>query len=416
MLLVNYGMVYTMEGSVYERGYVLCKGNKILEVGEDFSKSKYASKEKDIQQIDATGCIVMPGILEAHCHVGITEEQKGLEGDDCNEITNPITPQLRAIDAINPMDAAFKNAMEAGITGLMVGPGSSNVVGGQFAFIKTHGRCMDEMIVKAPAAMKVAFGENPKKNYGGQGNMPSTRMAIAAMLREELTNAREYAKGRGALEDNSNKDNGSKENSDQSDWGDENQKGTTDMDFCLEPWIPVLKGEIPLKAHVHRTDDILTAIRIGKEFGLQVTLDHCSEGHLILDEIKQSGYSAIVGPAMTSRNKIEVRNVDFKTPGELQQAGVTVAITTDHPVTLIQYLPICAGMAVKKGMEYIEALKAITINPARICGVDDCVGSLKPGKDADIAIFNGNPLEVATENLYTIINGQVVWDKKASDK
>lgn len=410
MLLIRRGTVYTMEGPVYEKGYVLCKENKIVEVGEDFSKSKYASREEDMEVIDATDCMVMPGILEAHCHVGITEEQKGLEGDDCNEGTNPITPQLRAIDAINPMDAAFKNAMEAGITGLMVGPGSSNVVGGQFAFVKTHGRCIDDMLVKTPTAMKVAFGENPKKTYGGQGNIPSTRMAIAAMLREELSKAKEYAISRGELEDTAAKEN----------VGDacvgESKTDALQVDFCLEPWIPVLKGEIPLKAHVHRTDDILTAIRIGKEFELNVTLDHCSEGHLIIEEIKKSGYAAIVGPAMTSRNKIEVRNVDFKTPGELQKAGITVAITTDHPVTLIQYLPICAGMAVKKGMDYMEALKAITINPAKICGVADRVGSLKEGKDSDIAIFDGNPLEVATQNLYTIIDGQVVWDKNSSDK
>ncbi len=388
MLLVDHGTVYTMEGPVLKGGYVLCRDDKILEVGEDFSKSAYRGQEKEMEYIDASHCIVMPGIIEAHCHVGITEEQKGLEGDDCNEVTDPITPQLRAIDAINPMDAAFANAMEAGITGLMVGPGSSNVVGGQFAFVKTYGRCIDEMIVKAPAAMKVAFGENPKKNYGSQGNTPSTRMAIAAMLREELTKAREYAKNRQEKE----------------------------LDFRLEPWLPVLSGEIPMKAHVHRTDDILTAIRIGREFGLDVTLDHCSEGHLIREEIADSGYSAIVGPAMTSRNKIEVRYVDFKTPGELREFGVPVAITTDHPVTLIQYLPLCAGMAVKKGMDYMQALEAITISAARICRVDDRVGSLRPGKDADLAVFSGNPLEIFTDNLYTVINGKVVWDKKASDK
>lgn len=397
MLCIHGGKVYTMEGEVYDCGYVLCKGMKILEVGEDISKSKYAKQWESMERIDVGGCIVMPGFLEAHCHVGITEEQKGMEGDDCNEGTNPITPQLRGLDAINPMDAGFQNAMEAGITGLMIGPGSANVVGGQFAFVKTHGRSIDEMVVKEPAAMKVAFGENPKNNYGTEGNSPSTRMAIAAMLRQELTKAMAYAQKRKASEA-------------------DNKPFADGIDFCLEPWIPVLNGDIPIKAHVHRADDILTAIRIGKEFHLRMTLDHCSEGHLILDEIQKSGYSAIVGPAMTSRNKIEVKYVDFKTPGELQKAGVTVAITTDHPVTLIQYLPICAGMAVKKGMDYMEALKAITINPAKICGVDDRLGSLVAGKDADLAVFNGDPLAVATDAVYTIINGQVVWDKNSSDK
>lgn len=411
MLLINHGTIYTMEGPVYEDGYILCEGKTILEVGERWEESRYyrtactngilqggkadcvesgknieeQTNDRQLHEIDATGCIVTPGLIEAHCHVGITEEKKGIEGDDCNEVTNPVTPHLRAIDAINPMDAAFQNALKAGITGLMIGPGSANVVGGQFAFVKTHGRRIDDMIVKAPAAMKVAFGENPKTNYGNQGNMPSTRMGIAALLREELTKASNYLQ--------------------------QKKEGKIEQpDIRMEAWEPVFRGEIPLKAHVHRTDDILTAIRIGKEFGLGVTLDHCSEGHLIWKEIADSGYPAIVGPAMTSRNKIEVQYVDFKTPGELAHAGVATAITTDHPVTLIQYLPLCAGMARKKGMTFMEALSAITITAARICRVDDRVGSLRAGKDADIAIFDGNPMEVFTENKYTILNGTVVWD------
>lgn len=385
MLLINHAKVYTMENDViYEDGYILCKDKKILETGARFADSSYYGA-KEIEEYDASGCIAMPGLLEAHCHVGITEEQKGMEGNDCNETTEPVTPQLRAIDAINPMDSAFKSAMEAGITGLMIGPGSSNVVGGQFAFVKTYGRCIDRMIVKAPAAMKVAFGENPKNNYGGQSMMPSTRMTIAAMLREELTDAREYARKK-----------------------EQNDSGFA-IDFCKESWLPVLRKEIPLKAHVHRTDDIQTAIRIAKEFDLDMTLDHCSEGHLISEEIKESGFPAIVGPAMTTRNKIEVKYVDFKTPGELAKAGVPVAITTDHPVTLIQHLPHCAGMAVKKGMAYMQALKAITINAARICRVDGRLGSLAPGKDADIAVFDGDPLSLQTNTVATIIDGSIVW-------
>lgn len=385
MLLINHARVYTMENDViFEDGYILCKDKIIVETGAHFADSSYYGA-KEIEEFDASGCIAMPGLLEAHCHVGITEEQKGMEGNDCNETTEPVTPQLRAIDAINPMDSAFKSAMEAGITGLMIGPGSSNVVGGQFAFVKTYGRCIDRMIVKAPAAMKVAFGENPKNNYGGQSMMPSTRMAIAAMLREELTDAREYGR--------------KKEQS-----GDD-----FTIDFRKEAWLPVLRKEIPLKAHVHRADDIQTAIRVAKEFDLDMTLDHCSEGHLISEEIKESGFPAIVGPAMASRNKIEVKYVDFKTPGALAKDGVAVAITTDHPVTLIQHLPHCAGMAVKKGMEYMEALKAITITAARICRVDDRLGSLTPGKDADIAVFDGDPLSLQTNTVATIIDGSIVW-------
>lgn len=390
MLLINHGTIQTMEGSCFQDGYVLCEQGKILETGADFDRSSYRKQISGEEVLEARGMLVMPGLVEAHCHVGITEEKKGKEGDDCNEGTNPVTPQLRALDAVNPMDSAFKNALQAGITGLMVGPGSSNVVGGQFVFIKTYGRCIDDMVVLQPAAMKVAFGENPKNNYGMNGNIPSTRMAIAAMLREELTKARIYAQKR--------------------------KTNQAEFDFCLEPWIPVLEKRIPMKAHVHRTDDILTAIRIGKEFDLDVTLDHCSEGHLIIDEIVASGYPAIVGPAMTARNKIEVQYVDFKTVGELQRAGVTVAVTTDHPVTLIQYLPICAGMAAREGMEMENALRAVTIDAARICRVDDRLGSIRAGKDADLAIFDGNPMEVFSRNRYTIVNGEIAYDASVKDK
>lgn len=374
-----------MEDRDYEDGYVRIEQGRISAVGDMRECDRNLLKSrKDIQVIDAKGNLVMPGIIEAHCHMGITEEKKGMEGDDCNENVDPITPYLRAIDAINPMDAAFHDALQAGITSAMIGPGSANVVGGQFAFLKTHGRCIDRMIVKAPAAMKVAFGENPKVNYSGQGNSPATRMAIAAMLREELTKAKEYQKKR--------------------------QSNPEEIsDFRYECWLPVLKGEIPIKAHAHRADDILTAVRIAKEFGLRMTIDHCSEGHLIMEELKAAGFPAIVGPDMASRNKIEVKNMAFKTAGLLSQNGILTAITTDHPVSMIQFLPICAGLAVKVGMDMEEGLKAITINAARICNVADRVGSLVVGKDADIAIFDGNPMEVFTRNLCTIVDGKIVY-------
>lgn len=385
MLVIINGKIKTMEDRDYEDGYVRIEQGRISAVGDMRQCDRNLLKSrKDIQVIDAKGNLVMPGIIEAHCHMGITEEKKGMEGDDCNENVDPITPYLRAIDAINPMDAAFHDALQAGITSAMIGPGSANVVGGQFAFLKTHGRCIDRMIVKAPAAMKVAFGENPKVNYSGQGNSPATRMAIAAMLREELTKAKEYQKKR-----QSNPEKIS--------------------DFRYECWLPVLKGEIPIKAHAHRADDILTAVRIAKEFGLRMTIDHCSEGHLIMEELKAAGFPAIVGPDMASRNKIEVKNMAFKTAGLLSQNGILTAITTDHPVSMIQFLPICAGLAVKAGMDMEEGLKAITINAARICNVADRVGSLVVGKDADIAIFDGNPMEVFTRNLCTIVDGKIVY-------
>ena len=381
-MFIIHGNIKTMEGRDFADGYVEIADGKIVSVG-DMEDCPGAEGEV----LDVQGSLVMPGIIEAHCHMGITEEKKGMEGDDCNENVNPVTPWLRSIDPINPMDAAFNDALQAGITAAMIGPGSANVVGGQFAFVKTHGRCIDRMIVKAPAAMKVAFGENPKVNYSGQGTSPSTRMAIAAMLREELTKAAAYMKKR-----------------------EKNRDGEIDLRY--ECWLPVLRGEIPLKAHAHRADDILTAVRIAKEFHLRMTIDHCSEGHLVAEDLKRAGFPAIVGPDMASRNKIEVQNMAFKTAGILSNYGILTAITTDHPVSKIQFLPICAGLAVKAGMAFEEGLRAITINAARICGVANRVGSLAPGKDADIAVFTGNPMEIFTETLYTLIDGKIVYDSQ----
>ncbi len=391
MLLIKNGRIITMTGKIYEKGSILIKDKKISQIGENISPDNM----KNCKIIDVSNCWVMPGIIEAHCHVGIKEERKGFEGDDCNEINESITPYLRALDGVNVMDSSFHTAITSGITGIMVGPGSSNVVGGQFIFIKTHGRSIDEMKVLEPAAMKVAFGENIKTNYNQKNMMPSTRMSIASLLREELFNAQQYKK----------KKDGAMKNGDD-----------FEPEYRKECWLPVLNREIPLKAHVHRADDILTAIRIAKEFNLRLTLDHCTEGHLIAEEIKESGFPAIVGPTLTPRNKIETQNADFKTPGVLNKAGVKVAITTDHPVTRIQDLIICAGFAAREGLGVEEGLKAITINAAEICNVSDRLGSLEVGKDADIAIFNGNPMEVFTKNIYTIIDGQIVYDANENKK
>lgn len=387
MLLIKNGKIMTMAGKTYSRGSILIKDRKIFQIGENIN----INDSDDCKIIDAKDCWVMPGIIEAHCHIGIKEERKGFEGDDCNEINEAVTPYLRALDGVNVMDSAFHTALSSGIAGVMVGPGSSNVVGGQFVFIKTHGRVIDNMIVLEPAAMKVAFGENIKTNYNPKNVMPSTRMSIAALLREQLFNAQQY---------NEDKKNAIKN-------GDSFNKV-----FKKECWLPVINREIPLKAHVHRADDILTAIRIAKEFNLRLTLDHCTEGHLIVNEIKESGFPAIVGPSLATRNKIETQNSDFKTAGILHKAGVKVAITTDHPVTRIQDLAICAGFAAREGLGVEEGLKAITINAAEICNVSDRVGSLEVGKDADIAIFDGNPMEVFTKTIYTIIDGEIVYEAK----
>lgn len=388
MLIIN-GHLKTMAGAEYDCGYLYIRDGKIAEIGWGTPPEELtaAIKPKEIV-LDVKGSLVLPGLIEAHCHMGITEEKKAAEGDDCNENVEPVTPFLRAIDAINSMDAAFDDAVRAGITSAMIGPGSSNVVGGQFAFLKTKGRRVDDLIVKAPAAMKVAFGENPKVNFSGMGKSPVTRMAVASMLREELTRAQNYM--------------------------EEKKKGNQDFqeDYRYECWIPVFKKEIPLKAHVHRVDDIFTAIRIAREFDLNITLDHCSEGHLIAEELADEGFPAIVGPDLASRSKIEVQNMAFKTAGVLNRAGVMTAITTDHPVSLIQSLPLCAGLAVKAGLPLEEGYKALTVYPAAICGVLDRVGTLEEGKDADIAVFDANPMEVFTNTLYTIINGEIVYDAK----
>lgn len=383
VVIIN-GKIFTMEErtGVIEKGYVRINGKQIEGIGD---MPSFLWKSTDDRVIDVDGAWVMPGIIEAHSHIGITEEKVGTMGDDCNEGTSPVTPALRALDAVNPMDAAFHDAIQAGITSVMVGPGSANVVGGQFLFMKTHGRCIDEMVVKHPAAMKVAFGENPKNLYGGKDQMPATRMGIAAILRKTLFEAQQYKK-------------------------DKESGNLKKEDFEMEPWIPVLNKEIPLKAHAHRADDILTAIRIAKEFDVDITIDHGTEGHLITEEIAASGFPVILGPELSSRSKPEVQYMNFKTPGIMKEAGILFSITTDHPVSMIQYLPLCVGLAVKQGLPLEEGLKALTINAARICRVDNRVGSLKPGKDADIAIFTGNPMEIFTETLYTIIDGEIIYE------
>jgi len=385
MILIKNGKVYTMAGRVLENGCILIKDGKIAEVTEQIAAPLGA------EVIDAGGRMVLPGMIDAHCHLGMWETAIGFEGDDGNEMTAPVTAHLRGIDGINPMDKSFTEARDAGVTTACTGPGSANVIGGTFVAVKTHGVRIDNMIVKDPLAMKCAFGENPKRVYNAQKKMPSTRMGTAGIMREALLKAKRYME---AIERA----------------GDDASKLPT-LDVQSEALIPVLRKQIPLKAHAHRADDIFTAIRIAKEFDLKITLDHCTEGHLIADELAKEGLPAIVGPSFGHRSKYELTNMTFDTPSVLSEAGVKVAIITDSPVNPLESLPLMAGMAVAAGMDKLEALKAITINAAEIVGIADRVGSIEVGKDADIAIYDGHPFEIQSKSWKVLIDGKVVFSR-----
>lgn len=381
MLLIKNGYIKTMSGDDIINGSILTDDNgKIVEIGTNLTAPEGA------QIIDAGGRLVTPGCVDAHCHIGLDNEAVGWEGHDYNEIVDPITPHLRAIDSINPQDEAFALAIRGGVTSACTGPGSANVVGGTFAALKLTGKRVDKMIIKNPIAMKCAFGENPKRCYGqGLKKSPTTRMATAALLRELLFKTKRY------IED---KDCGK----------------NPPFDMKLEAMIPVIQGEIPLKAHAHRADDILTSIRIAKEFGVKLTLDHCTDGALIADELAEENLPAFVGPSFGSKTKIELANKSFTTPGVLTRSGVRVSIITDAPVIPLQYLPMCAALAVNSGLDKDEAWKAITINPAVSTGISDRVGSLEVGKDADIVIWTADPMTtVGAESYMTIVDGKIVY-------
>ncbi|NLO81643.1 MAG: amidohydrolase [Clostridiales bacterium] len=385
-ILIKNGKILTMADMIYERGDILIEGTKIKAVAEEISPPDGA------EIVDAEGLWIMPGIVDAHCHIGMWEDGIGFEGADGNEATEPVTPHLRAIDGINPEDNSFREAREHGITTVVTGPGSANVVGGQFAALKTYGRRVDDMIIKAPLAVKAALGENPKRVYSEQKKSPSTRMATAAILRETLVNAQEYKR---KLE-----------------LGKEDPDKMPERDLRMEILVRVLDRELPLKVHAHRADDILTAIRIAKEFNIDITLDHCTEGHKIADFLLEENARVIVGPLLTERSKVELKNLTFKAPAILSQAGLKVAIMSDHPVIPIQYLPVCASIAVREGMDEMEALKAITIYPAWVSGLDSRIGSLEEGKDADVVIFDGHPLDVRSRIRMVFIDGNLVFKRE----
>ncbi len=384
MLLIKNGYIKTMAGPDLEKGDILLGDDgKIVAVAPELPCPQAA------QVIDAQGRLVTPGCVDAHCHIGLDNEAMGWEGHDYNEIVDPITPHLRAIDSINPQDEAFGNALRGGVTAACTGPGSANVIGGTFVAIKLAGSRVDDMIIKDPIAMKCAFGENPKRCYGqGMKKTPMTRMAVAALLRETLFKARRYAE-------------------------DKKAGKNPNFDMKMEALLPVMEKQIPLKAHAHRADDILTAIRVAKEFDVDITLDHCTDGALIAQDLAGEGKPCFVGPSLGSKSKIELSNKSFATAGILNKAGLSVSIITDAPVIPLQYLPLCAGLAAREGLDREEAWKAITINPANATGIGSRVGSLEPGKDADVVIWTEDPLTtIGGEAWVTIVNGKIVYSAR----
>ncbi len=385
MILLNGGKVMTMAGAVIDGGKVLVGDDgRIAAVGRDIEVPAGA------EVLDCSGCIVTPGIIDAHTHVGMQESTLRWEGNDVNEAMKPLTPDMRAIDSIYPDDEELELSLKNGITAACVAPGSANVVGGTSVAIKLHGSCIDDMVIKDPVAMKAAFGENPKNIHGQSGRSPRTRMSVASLLRGLLARTVRYAED---LEEANNSEKGKK----------------PAYDPELEAMLPVIRGQIPLKVHAHRDYDMLTALRIAREFGIRLTMEHCTEGHLIVDKLLEAGFPVQVGPSLGHKSKPELREKSFATPGILQKAGLQVSIITDSPVIPLHHLPLCAGLAVREGMDEYEAWKAITINPAKTLGIDDRVGSLEVGKDADIAVFSGNPLrEIQAYARYVLVNGCVV--------
>ena len=388
MLIVN-AEIHTMTGSGIITGFVRTKGYVIDAVGAGGVEQAVPGE----RILDAEGAGVYPGFVDAHTHLGMWEDALTFEGDDGNEETDPVTPQLRAIDAVNPMDRCFSEAAAAGVTCVVTGPGSANPIGGQLAAIKTYGRRIDDMIVRAPVAIKMALGEHPKTVYHGKNEAPSTRMATAALIREQLAKAKRYLADLEKAEQDSEID-------------------PPDYDAKCEALLPALRRETEVHFHAHRADDMYTAIRIAKEFGLDYVIVHGTEGHLIADDLREENARVLSGPFFTDRCKPELKNQTPACPGILASHGILTAIVTDHPVIPVQYLPVCAALAVREGMDHEEALRAITVNPAKICGIDSRVGSIEPGKDADLVLFRGDPLSLTAKPEAVVTGGRVLFQNQ----
>lgn len=387
-MLITNAKIYTMEGRPIENGWLEAENGVIKALGEGAAPAAENSATQN-DTVDAHGGVLLPGLIDAHTHIGMMEDSLDFEGDDLNEDTDPSTPQLSAVDAINPLDRCFDDALSAGVTTVVTGPGSANPIGGRLVAMKTFGRRVDSMLIKDPVAIKFALGENPKTCYHENHETPVTRMATAAIIRDQLYKAKKYLL---KLENSRN----------------DEDADEPDFDYKCEVLIPLLRREIQAHFHAHRADDIFTAMRIAKQFNLDYVIVHGTDGHIIADELAAEHVRVLSGPLLSDRCKPELHNQTTKCPGILDKAGIDVAIVTDHSVVPIEYLPLCAALAVKAGMDYDAALRAITINPARIVGIDRRVGSLAAGKDADFVIFDGDPLVLATNVTFVAVGGKRV--------
>ncbi|MFV2198934.1 amidohydrolase [Nocardiopsis sp. LOL_012] len=383
-IAITSGYVVPVDGDPIDGGTVLVSGGRITAVGRDGD----IAVPQGAEVVDASGAWVLPGFVEAHGHIGIDEEGIGWAGDDTNEMTDPNGARMRALDAINPADQGFTDALSGGVTTSVVKPGSGNPIGGQTVAIKCWGRSVDDRLLKQPASVKSALGENPKRVYGNKDRLPSTRQGVAAVIRDAFTKAQDYR----AKRDHAAA-----------------QGEPFDRDTTLEVLVRVLDGELPWCQHVHRADDMHTAMRLADEFGYRLVINHCTEGHLLADEIAARGIPVITGPLMIGRSKVEVRNKTLANPGILDRAGVKVALTTDHPVVPVEFLVHQATLCVKEGMDPGAAIRAITLNPAEIMGIADRVGALRPGMDADVVVWSGDPLDVMSRALRVFVGGREVY-------
>ena len=382
------GRVVPIVGPEIPGGTVLIENGRIAAVGAGDA----VAVPDGAQVVDAAGSWVLPGFIDVHAHVGVSEEAEGWAGQDTNEMTEPVTAHVRAIDAINPSDLGFRDAISGGVLAVNVNPGSGNPIGGQTVALKCWGRTVDQMALRQPSGMKSALGENPKRVYGEQKKTPSTRLGTAAVIRGALVAAANYLERIEAEQGKS-----------------EAERKPVDRDLKLEALGLVLRRQIPWRQHCHRADDIATAIRIADEFGYDLVIDHGTEAHLLADILAARGTPVIIGPLLTSRSKVELRNRSLANPGRLAKAGVTIAITTDHPVVPVNFLAHQAALAVKDGLDRETALRALTINPARIAGIDDRLGSIESGKDADLVIWSGDPLDVLSRAVRVFMDGAEIY-------